>query len=87
MTTILLDNAAGHEIRVNTYSLTTGSGISGTLNGTHTRGVDNPAGRTASGQSAPIEARGVFASPLQSGRLSAAERSALNQALAKALAF
>ena len=87
MTTILLDNAAGHEIRVNTYSLTNGSGISGTLNGTHPRGVDIPAGRTASGQSAPIEARGVFASPLQSGRLSAAERSALNQALAKALAF
>jgi len=48
MATILLDNAAGHEILVNAYASTTDTGISAALNGAHTRGVDIPAGRTAS---------------------------------------
>ena len=47
MATILLDNAAGHEILVNAYASTTDTGISAALNGAHTRGVDIPAGRTA----------------------------------------
>jgi hypothetical protein len=63
--TILLDTPAEHPILVNAYGLTTGSGVPSVLNGPHTRGVDIPADRTAGRQPAPIEARGVFASPLR----------------------